>query len=356
MKIVFLSKRHPQGKDLLTRPYGRFFHIPRLLAEMGHEVHILLLCYDRQPTADIRQFNIQWYSRSLWHIGGSSYWSTACTLMNAIKPDWIVGFSDTYFGILAEYLGRKFGIMSAIDAYDNYESYLPWCKPLHFLWRQAVSKATAVTAAGPQLSDLLKQSRPNAPVHIIPMAADAVFKPIDRIESRRLLNLPLDKKIVGYCGSIYRNRGIDCLFHALESESLRNQGIELILTGRKQRGIHLPVNAKWLGYLPDDKIPYFLNSLDVAVVSNQVSRFGSYSYPVKLYEAMKCQIPVVATATTPARWILNNRHQFLTSPGDSSKLARKICDLLPMDRYNYGILPDWTSSSRTFEKTLQTSQ
>ena len=38
MKILMLSKRRPQGRDLFTRPYGRFFHLPRLLAEAGHTV------------------------------------------------------------------------------------------------------------------------------------------------------------------------------------------------------------------------------------------------------------------------------------------------------------------------------
>ena len=126
-----------------------------------------------------------------------------------------------------------------------------------------------------------------------------------------------------------------------------------MLTGRKQRGAHLPPNAKWLGYLPDDKIPYFLNSLDVAIVSNQESSFGKYSYPVKLYEAMSCQIPLIATATKPARWILNDRDQFLSSPGNSDELAQKISNLLTMGRYDYGALTDWTKSSQEFENALK---
>ena len=354
MKIIFLSKRSPQNKDLLKRPYGRFFHIPRLLAQRGHEIHILLLSYFNQRESDDRFSGIQWYSRDLWHRGPLSYWSTALTLVNNIKPDWIVGFSDTYFGIMAAHLGKKFGIKSAIDAYDNYESYIPYLKPLHWLWQRALKSATIVTAAGPQLEELLQLSRPGKPIHIVPMSADPVFQPIDRIKSRHLLNLALDKKIVGYCGSIYRNRGIDVLFKALENASFRDQNIELMLTGRKQHGTHLPPNAKWLGYLPDDKIPYFLNSLDIAIVSNQESSFGKYSYPVKLYEAMSCQIPVIATATEPARWILSDQDQFLATPGNSDELATKIGNLLPMGHYDYGTLSDWTASSRAFENALKT--
>jgi len=353
MKIIFLSKRSPQGKDLLIRPYGRFFHIPRLLAEMGHEVHILLLNYGRQPVADIRQFEIQWHSRSLWHTGSSSYWSTACSLMNAIKPDWIVGFSDTYFGIMSAALGRRFDCRSVIDAYDNYESYLPWCIPLHLLWRQAVAKATAVSAAGPQLAELLQQSRPGRPVYIVPMAADSPgFTPLDKTVCRRELNLLPEKIIVGYCGSIYHNRGIETLFDACDILKNTGSDIDLVLTGRKEKSISLPSSAKWLGYLPDDKIPVFLNCLDVAAVINRVSRFGNYSYPVKLYEAMKCQIPVIATDTPSANWILKSNERFLARPDDPHDLADKIGKVLTLGHIDYGEQTSWEQSCRSFEDIL----
>lgn len=353
MKIVFLSKRHPQGKDLLTRPYGRFFHIPRLLAEMGHEVHLLLLSYRKQPTVDTLQFGIHWHSRSLRDVGNSSYWSTACALTDSIKPDWTVGFSDTYFGILAVSLGQRFACRSLIDAYDNYESYIPWCAPLHFLWRRTISQAAAVTAAGPQLAALLKQSRPGKPVYVIPMAADhGIFIPQDKTDCRLKLNLPAEKKIIGYGGSIYRNRGMETLFDA--HDILKDMGcdIDLVLTGRKEKKIALPSSAKWLGYLRDDQIPTFLNCLDVATIINQFSRFGNYSYPVKLYEAMSCQIPVVATDTPSVNWILKSDNRFLASPDDPHDLADKIRKVLTLGRVDYGEQNDWGKSCKAFEEVL----
>ena len=54
MKILFLSKRRPQGKDLLTRPYGRFFYLPYWLAQRGHEVYILLLSYKKEPALELQ--------------------------------------------------------------------------------------------------------------------------------------------------------------------------------------------------------------------------------------------------------------------------------------------------------------
>ncbi len=279
--------------------------------------------------------------------------STASSLMDSIKPDWVIGCSDTYYGILAEFLGFRHYCHSIIDAYDNYESYLPWCTPLHYLWRRAVSRATVVTAAGPQLAALLQKSRPGKPVYIVPMAADSErFFPQDKTNCRKEIYLPLERKIIGYCGSIYRNRGMQTLFDAYNILNEDGNDIDLVLTGRKSKSIKLPSSVKWLGYIPDEEMPFFLNSLDAAVIVNRISRFGSYSYPVKLYEAMKCQIPLVATDTPSVHWILKGNEQLLSRPDDPCDLADKIKKVLSFERMEYGELNSWEQSCLYFEEIL----
>jgi glycosyltransferase involved in cell wall biosynthesis len=353
MVILFLSKRRPQGRDLLTRPYGRFFHLPRLLAQAGHTVYLFLLSYRNDPPVSIQRNGIRWISESVRPLGPERYLRHIRQTVDNALPDCFVGFSDTYYGILAVHLAKQYAVRSVIDAYDNYESYIPWLMPLHKLWRKALKEASAVTAAGPQLAELLQRSRPNRPVHVVPMAADPyALAPMDRDLCRRRLGLPLEPPLVGYCGSIYRNRGIQLLFSAFEELQKENSNIRLILSGRKERGLSLPSYAKWLGYLPDEDIPYLLNAMNVLVVINQLSAFGRYSYPVKLYEALSCRIPVVATATDPAKWILGHCSRFLATPGDACDLARKIWDLLPAQRPDYGEVNDWEKSFRLFEKAL----
>jgi len=354
MKILFLCKRRPQGRDLFTRPYGRFFHLPRLLAQNGHEVYSLLLSYQNEPSFQAENNRITWISENLHPSAPCRYYHCACELTRSIRPDWIVGFSDTYYGILAEHLGRKFGIRSAIDAYDNYESYLPWLKPLHLLWRRALNGATVVTAAGPQLAALLNQSRPGKPVHIVPMAADPGFVPLNRDECRNRMSLPLEERLIGYCGAISRSRGIKLLFEVYEELPRKRPETRLVLSGRKERSVRLPDDVRWLGYLPDEDIPVLLNSMDVFAVISRISAFGRFSYPVKLYEAMACDIPVAATATEPATWILKNRDAFLARPGDPSDLGRKLEQLLMVGRMNYGEVNTWETSADKFQTALLT--
>jgi glycosyltransferase involved in cell wall biosynthesis len=353
MKIICLSKRRPQQKDLITRPYGRVYFLPQILAQRGHNVSVVLLSYKPDRPVVVDKEGVQWNAESVFNLKSLGYFGTVTSLIRKTRPDWLIGFSDIYYGLLAAYLGQKYRIRCAIDAYDNYESYLQWCKPLHWLWRKAINHAEVVTAAGPQLAQYLNRFRPHKKVHIVPMAADPTcFRPMDKKECRQKLNLPTDKKLIGYCGSIYRNRGIQTVFSAYEKVHCQNPDSLLVLSGRIQKTMQLPSNAKHLGYLADHLIPILLNCMDVLLVPNQLTAFGNFSYPVKLYEAMICQIPLVATETAPAEWILDGNKQFLARPGDADDMAKKIMKAMQLERFSYGVQNSWESSCDIFEKAL----
>ena len=353
MKFLFFCKRRPQGKDLIERSYGRFYYLPKILAEKGHEVHILLLSYKNEPKISHQKDKIHWTSISLTKQGPFAYISEAKKIIKEIRPDWIIGFSDTYYGILAQKLGTKYNIPSLIDAYDNYESYIPWLKPLHYQWRSSLAKATLVTAAGPSLADLLGKRRKDKPTKIIPMATDSIFIPLDKTECRKKLGLPLTKKLVGYSSStIHSSRGVDLLFEAVNSLKQEIHNIELVLTGRKGLNISIPSDAKWLGYIPDEDMPALINSLDVLVVMNRPSSFGNHSYPVKLYEAMKCQTPVVATETLSTKWIMRNNQKLLVKADNVKELRNAIKFALNLKEIDYGNQIDWQQIGESFEELL----
>jgi glycosyltransferase involved in cell wall biosynthesis len=309
------------------------------------------LSYKKEPPVKIEKDGITWLSESIYPWGPVKYIAKASTIVRTVKPDWIVGFSDTYYGILAEQLGTKYGLKSVIDAYDNYESYIPWFKLLHHYWRKAIAHATVVTAAGPHLGDYLNAFRPNKEVRIVPMAADPEFVPLNKRECRQKLGLPLDKQLVGYCGAIYNNRGIDLLFKVFTLLK-DNSNIAFVLSGRKEKNISLPNQVKWLGYLPDEQVPLLLNSLDVLLVINKPSAFGHFSYPVKLYEAMRCHIPVVVADVEGSKWILKAHPQFLARTGDAIDFAEKIQLVLALDKFDYGSRNSWEHSGEIFERVL----
>jgi glycosyltransferase involved in cell wall biosynthesis len=352
MKLLFLSKRRPQNRDLLTNPYGRFYHLPKYLSELGHDVHLVLADYKKGSNHLEKSDEFSWYSYSIRNHTPLSYFSKANALIKAIQPDLIIGFSDTWFGILAENLGRKYQIPSLIDAYDNYESYIPWCKPLHWAWRRSVSRATMVTAAGPGLAELLSKDRPGRPAEVIPMAADPGFQPMDKRNCRLKIGLPEDKVLIGYSGSIHPNYETNFLFTVFSEIRNRIDNVEFVLSGRFSDKIKLPKNICYLGYRPSEEIPYILNSLDLACIYNVPGAFGNFSYPSKLFEAMSCGIPVVASDLPGINWMLKDHPQLLAKPGDIDDFVSKALRALTNDKVKYSRTGSWEESASLFEKAI----
>lgn len=343
------------SRDLVTRPYGRFFYLPKYLADRGHDVSLLLLDYRNSESVDMHRDGIYWLSESLLNRNPAAYFRKLDQYCSSFRPDWIIGFSDTYYGILAQRYAQKYGARSCIDAYDNFESYIPWMMPLHRLWRKSLMKADLVTAAGPGLADLMSVNRNCHPARVIPMAADpypAGFRSMDRLACRRQLDLPRDKKIIGYCGSTHKSRGLHVLFDAIEMVQEKHPDVGLLLSGRSWKNIAIPELACHVGYIADEKMPVLLNSMDVLTVINRTTSFGNFSYPVKLYEAMSCSVPVIATETPATRWILSDHPDCLVRPSDPDALCNKIEQSLGLGRINYSDVPDWRSNAGLLEQLL----
>ena len=206
-----------------------------MLAERGHEVHLLLLSYRHEP-ADLRRVDgLILHAVPVLPRGPWSYMAKADALCRQFVPDWVIGFSDTWFGILATRLARQHGCRAIINAYDDYESYMPMALPLHLAWRRALARADVVTAAGPQLAEFMRETSGRSSVEVVPMAADPGFVPLSKEQCRQELELPWDRRLVGYSGSLHPNRGIDLLFAVHTRLRAADPEIGLVLSGRLLR-------------------------------------------------------------------------------------------------------------------------
>jgi glycosyltransferase involved in cell wall biosynthesis len=104
--------------------------------------------------------------------------------------------------------------------------------------------------------------------------------------------------------------------------------------------------------VPDNQISAVINSLDSMAVINRASAFGNFSNPVKLSEAMSCQIPVVATETPATRWILRNRPECLVAAESVADLSEGIRKSLSIGRIDYGPQPNWNTNASLLEIAL----
>lgn len=331
MKIVFLCKRAPQNRDLYTRPYGRFFHLPQFLAKAGFDVTLILIDYKNKQELSTKLDNFDVHIIPLNRKNPFSTVKKIEAIVTKITPNWIAGLSDTWYGIIAHYLGKKHGYKIFIDAYDNYESYIPWLLPLHWLWRHACYKADLLSAAGPQLLALMNSKRENPKYSCIaPMAADPVFSPIDKHECRKNLNLP-NQFLVGYLGSLHPNRDPNQFFSIVSFAIKLDPTIIFVVSGQRHSSIVIPEeirpNILELGYISDNDVPIACNAMDILLAIGQPSKFGNYAYPVKIYEGLRCGKRVLSTRTKSTEWILQDRPEDLIQWREEEQVAKKIISL-----------------------------
>lgn len=351
MRLLVLTKRHPQQRDLLTRPYGRFYHLPVELAALGHEVVVSTLSHRRCAAESFERSGVRWASHDLMD-GIAAAWKQLKAEASEFEPDWIIGCSDAWVGWMAYRLAGATRARLAIDAYDDFESYMPWNLPLHWAWRRALSSASLVSAAGPQLADRLSRHARSADAVIVPMAADPPFQPLPRTECRHALGLP-DAPLIGYSGSWSRSRGTDLLLDSFSLVRAARPESKLVLSGRAPAGVVAAENVLSLGYLPDDSLPLLINALNVACVVTADTRFGRYSYPAKLCEAMACGVPVAATDTAPVRWMLGGDERALIPVGDADGFARRLIDLLDTGTASYRRPDSWRDSAIRLDAALK---
>lgn len=328
MKIVFLCKRAPQNRDLYTRPYGRFFHLPQFLAKFGLEVTLILIDYKNKEELSAKLDNFDVHIIPLNKINPFSTIKKIDAIVTTIAPNWIAGLSDTWYGIIAHYLGKKHGYKIFIDAYDNYESYIPWFLPLHWLWRNACKKANLLSAAGPQLLELMNTKRSkDLSSCIIPMAADPAFYPQEKKICRKKINLP-DTFLVGYLGSLHPSRDPDQFFNIVSHTVQQDSSIKFVISGKRCSTISIPKKLMPfiidLGYIADPDMPIACNAMDLLLAVGQPSKFGNYAYPVKIYEGLSCGKVVLATKTQSTEWILKDSPENLILWRDEKNTANLI--------------------------------
>ncbi|MCU7799637.1 MAG: glycosyltransferase [gamma proteobacterium symbiont of Lucinoma myriamae] len=296
------------------------------MAKKGHEIDLILLIYNIESEFSEFRNGITWHSVNLLP-NPFHYFFYVKSIAKKRKADWIIGFSDTYFGICAQIIAEKTNMNSAIDAYDNYESYMKWNKVLHFFWRRALNKCDLVTAAGPELLNKLLKSchySKKKRAGVISMSADSGFSMGNKSESRERLGLPNTFFLVGYSGSLNRNRDIHFFLEAIKILEKTTPEIKFVLTGRKQTGLRLPDNIFWLGYIPDNMVVDVYRSVDVLISINADSEFGNYSYPVKIYEALACGTPILATSTESTKYVLKDYPEAFFQPGSTEEIVSSV--------------------------------
>jgi glycosyltransferase involved in cell wall biosynthesis len=339
VRILVLSKRQYMGKDLLDDAYGRFYELPLVLAQLGHEVHGVCASYRprRQGVFAIHRDGAEatWDARNVLPFSPRALYRWVVAIeaqVKQFKPDVLWACSDSFHAIAGVRCQRRLGIPCVVDLYDNFESYLGTAIPGVRQWfRSRVRQAAGVTCVSLALERYVRENyRVTGKTMVLENGVSGEFRPLERAACRRRFGLAASASVVGTAGALDTERGIDTLFNAFLQLAAKKPELYLLLAGRLGRGVRIPRHPRvvHLGQLPLAEVPYVVGAMDVAVVCNRRSAFGDYCFPQKLYEALACGVPPLVANTAGVAPLLEQAPRNRYEPGSVASLMQGIEALL----------------------------
>ena len=212
------------------------------------------------------------------------------------------------------------------DLVVTYPGLRPLLSVIESLQRWQLRWADRVFAVTPQLAEWARQEAGHARVEVVSNAANTnLFRPDgDRFE--------FGKPYVVFIGGLVRWHGIDTMI-AARNEPDWPENVALLVVGdgieREKLVTFTDTTGRlvWLGKRPYAEIPEILRGAFAALVpiENPGQRSDTGVMPLKLFEAMACGTPVVATDLAGQReLVLESKAGILVPPGDPQALARAV--------------------------------
>jgi teichuronic acid biosynthesis glycosyltransferase TuaC len=355
--LLLLTKRQYTNKDLIDDKFGRIREIPLELARNGHNVTGLCLSYAQREEGWTRDELVSWKSinATRWKLPGLvAFFLEAFKLSR--RADIVWAGSDSFYGIIGQFLAFARHIPVVFDLYDNFEYFFVAKLPLvKQLYRWTVRHCDAVICISRPLAALIKSYGRKHGIYVLENAVRAdLFRPMDKADCRGKLGLPADCTIIGTAGALTKNRGIRLLFEAFEILQKTHRDLHLAVAG--PRNIPMPHGRKIhdVGILELKDVPVFLNALDVAVVCNQHNEFGKYCFPQKTREIMACNIPIIAADVGSMSEMFSDKPDWLYDPDNVSSLVNAIEQRLTNRSTDYASSPTWADLAGTLENIFST--
>ncbi len=185
------------------------------------------------------------------------------------------------------------------------------------------------------------------------------FKPLNQIETRKELNLSLDKKIIISIGGLVKRKGFHKIIQALPSIVRKKPDILLVIVGgasvegnfkpeldRLVEKLTLKDHVLFAGNIPHRDVYKWINASDIfcLVTSNE-------GWANVLLEALACGKPVVTTTVGGNREVIkSDDYGILVSPEDNKELENALLRAFEKEwndekLINYACLHSWDNAA-----------
>lgn len=157
--------------------------------------------------------------------------------------------------------------------------------------------------------------------------------PYSKERCRKKLNLPMNKKIILFCGSLTQRKAPHILIKAMKKVVIDIPDSYLVFVGdgmmREELGmaarkLKVNRNVKFAGFVEENFKPFYYKSSDVFVLPSYSEGFG-----IVLLEASACGLPLVVSDLEVFRSIVEEGVNGLFSKtGEDEDIAKKLIYLL----------------------------
>ncbi len=206
-------------------------------------------------------------------------------------------------------------------------------KPSTFATRSFFRHVTGIIATNSEIKEALQTTFgiPDEKFAIEPNGVDLqqFIEPISKDEARRKLSLPASHRIALYVGRFYDWKGLDIIVPAARE----TPEIDYYVVGGSRdlfcatTGISdLPPNVIIAGGVENHDIPEWLAAADALLILGTKRFEQSYRFtaPMKVYEYMAADRPIVASDTPALRSMLSATQAVMYSPDDPHDLSQKV--------------------------------
>lgn len=347
----------------------------------GHELHVVILkprilkqeekmkgaIYHEIPTV-FKTISTEEYPSLLYPYHFLKVFLTLKRILKVVKPDVLHGGNVQTAGFLC--------------ALTNYHPFLLMpmgsdillnpkkSKFLRYITKYTINHSNMITCDAESVKkEIISLTRyPDKKIIVFPCGIDLnLFNP--HIDSNIREKLGLDKKFIVICtrkhSKVY---GIEYLLDAMPKIIKKCNDVSFLMAGTgalterlkvKVRELKIEDYVKFLGYIPNKKLPEYLVASNV-----YVSPSLSDGTSISLLEAMACGLPVVVTDVDAIlEWVTDNENGVVVPKKNPGALAEAICALLEDDnlrkrfgRKNYKIARErasWDDSVKILEGVFQ---
>ena len=333
MKIAILVLLFPPkwlaGTEIAT------YNIAKYLAKRGHEVHVITTLDEGLPKENMEEgfYVHQIFLRKIRFLGVISFWLKIFWHLKKIKPD-IVHVQSVGIGIPA-FLSKKILEKPYIVWGRGSDIYLP-DKFTKSISKLVLKNADAVIAL---TGDMKKKMQKfcDKDISVIPNGIDLErFSNLSKEDIRKKLKIKEDEKVIIFVGTLRPVKGVKYLIKAMKIISPKNANTRLMLVGdgdergnleKLVKGLSLEEYVKFVGKVPNEKVPEYMAASDVFVLPSL-----SEGFPVTVLEAMASGVPIIATNVGGLPEIIKDgENGFLVEPKNPEKIAEKVLLILEDD-------------------------